>query len=113
LFAFVSILGLVLISGCKGNEVKNSLGDLSIGNENSTTAKVTLAWDNALNAASYNLYYSEFPGVTKYNGVPIRDVPNPVTVPNLNRNTTYYFVVTAENSHGESDESNEVFYKID
>ena len=113
LFAFFSFLALLLIAGCKVNKVSNTRRILSNGNENSATGKVTLTWDEVSNATSYNLYYSELPGVTKHNGNKIPDVPNPATVPNLTRGTTYYFVVTAENSHGESGESNEVSYFVE
>ena len=113
LIASASILGLLLFCGCKGNKVSNPPEILSNGDENSATAEVKLTWDKVSNANSYNIYCSEFPGITKDNGKKVLNVPNPpATVPDLSRGRTYYFVVTAENSYGESGESNEVSHYV-
>ena len=69
---------------------------------------VTFAWDDMPNATSYNLYWSEKPGVTKNNGTKISNVKNPHKVTGLKKGKKYYFVVTAVNASGESKESVEI-----
>ncbi len=61
-------------------------------------------------AASYNVYYSRFPGVTKHNGHKIPDAANPIVLTDLEPDTTYYFVVTAVDKTGESNESREMSF---
>jgi len=70
--------------------------------------QVTISWDKASKATSYNIYWSTTPGVTKATGTKISDVTSPYTHTGLTNGTTYYYVVTAENSYGESSESSEV-----
>lgn len=75
---------------------------------------VTLTWDTKADATSYNLYMASQSGITKENYTGLSDgmkhagVTSPYTHPNLANGKTYYFVVTAVNSNGESKESNEV-----
>lgn len=75
---------------------------------------VTLKWDSVTDAVSYNLYMSSVSGVTKGNyteltdGVKQTSVTSPFKQINLTNGKTYYFIVTAVNNNGESDESNEV-----
>ena len=73
---------------------------------------VTLDWDNVPNAISYNIYWSDSPGVTKQNGKKISNVKNPYTFKGL-KPGTYYFVVTAVNESGESEESEEFSLTVD
>ena len=73
-----------------------------------SSGQVTINWDNATGATSYNLYYSQTPGVTKDNGTPLPGVTSPCVVSPLTNGTTYYFVVTAVNANGESVVSSEV-----
>ena len=71
--------------------------------------QVTIAWDNAATATSYNIYYSTTTGVTKATGTKVAGVTSPRAVTGLIRGTTYYFVVTALNSDNvESVESSQV-----
>jgi len=48
------------------------------GNQNTAetveTVRVILQWNNVPDAASYNVYWSRFPGVTKHNGQKIANV---------------------------------------
>jgi len=70
--------------------------------------KAIISWHMVQGAASYNIYWSATPGVTKQTGTKISDVTSPYTHINLTNDETYYYVVTSENSYGESSESHEV-----
>jgi len=76
------------------------------------SGKMTLAWDNVQGALSYNIYWSDKPGVNKDNGTKITDVKNPHTITGLKRGVTYYFVVSAVSNEGESVVSKEVSYSV-
>jgi lysophospholipase L1-like esterase len=76
------------------------------------TNDVTLTWNDAPNATSYNIYLSDSPGVTKLNGKKISNVENPHTIKGL-KPGTYYFVVTAVNVFGESAESAEFSFSVE
>lgn len=73
---------------------------------------VTLTWENVPNAVSYNIYWSELPGVTKQKGTKITNVTNPYTIKGLKSGKTYYFVVTAVSDSGESKESEELSFSV-
>ncbi len=73
---------------------------------------VTLAWDNVPNAVSYNIYWNDSPGVTILNGKKISNVKNPHTIKGL-KPGTYYFVVTAVNDFGESEESADFSFTVE
>jgi fibronectin type 3 domain-containing protein len=93
----------------------SNLFDRPIKHLESSTSKnkdVTLTWDNVPNATSYNIYWSDSPGVTKLNGKKISNAENPHTVKGL-KPGTYYFVVTAVNAFGESAESAEFSFSLD
>lgn len=70
--------------------------------------RVTISWDPASGATSYNIYRGTTSGVTKATGTKISGVTSPSDVAGLANGTTYYFVVTSENADGESAESFEV-----
>jgi hypothetical protein len=70
--------------------------------------QVTIGWDDVSGATSYNIYWSTTEDVTKDTGTKIADATSPYTHTGLTNGTTYYYVVTAENSYGESAESTEV-----
>ena len=69
------------------------------------TAQVNIAWTAVAGATSYNLYYSEFPGVTVANGTKMTGVTSAAHPPATG---TYFVVVTAVNGNGESTVSPEV-----
>jgi len=70
----------------------------------------TLTWDLVTNATSYNVYYSENPGVTRGNGAVIAGVDMPFALTGLMNGTKYYVIVTAANSYGESLPSPEISF---
>jgi hypothetical protein len=65
-------------------------------------ARATLTWASVVGASSYNIYWSTTPGVTAATGTKITGATNPYTLAQLTNGTTYYFVVSAVNEHGES-----------
>ncbi len=77
-------------------------------------SSVEITWDASTQTTSYNLYLSSEAGITKdnyqskANGQKIEEVTSPYTQLGLTNDTTYYFIVTAVNPKGESDESIEV-----
>lgn len=70
--------------------------------------KVLLTWDDVPNATSYNIYWSDKPGVTKKNGTKVSNVKNPHEMHGLKKGEKYYFVITAVDASGESEESEEI-----
>lgn len=74
---------------------------------------MTLKWDSAPNATSYNLYWRTSPGVTKSNGKKITNIANPVKISGLKAGTTYYFVLTTISGSRESAVSEEMSYTVE
>jgi mono/diheme cytochrome c family protein len=70
--------------------------------------QVTLSWSPVANATSYNVYYSTTAGVTTATGKKIANATSPYAQSGLAAATTYYYVVTAVNSAGESAPSAQV-----
>jgi len=70
--------------------------------------QVTISWNTVTGATSYNIYWSTTTGVTTTNGTKIPGVTSPYTKTPLTNGTTYYYIVTAVNSYGESSASTEV-----
>ncbi|MHB8122422.1 MAG: fibronectin type III domain-containing protein [Desulfuromonadaceae bacterium] len=66
------------------------------------TGQVTLSWTSVSNATSYNVYYAATSGVTATNGTKLTSVSTPYIQTGLTAGTTYFYVVTAVNSSGES-----------
>jgi mono/diheme cytochrome c family protein len=64
--------------------------------------EVTVSWTAVSNATSYNLYWATASEVTPANGTKVAGVTNPYVKTSLTAGTTYYFIVTAVNSAGES-----------
>lgn len=67
-----------------------------------------ITWNPIIEATSYNIYWSNTPGVTKANGTKIANVTSPYVHTGLDSSKTYHYVITAENAFGESVESAEV-----
>jgi hypothetical protein len=69
--------------------------------------QLTISW-NVISGESYNIYWSTSSGVTKTGGTKISNVTSPYTHTGRTNGTTYYYVVTAVDSSGESAESSQV-----
>jgi fibronectin type 3 domain-containing protein len=69
--------------------------------------QVTLQWKEVAGASSYNLYWSNTQGVSPATGTKIANVLSPCMHTGLTNGTTYYYVITAVNSYGESGKSAE------
>ena len=92
-----------------------NLFDKSIQGHKSSTAEkgtVIITWPKVPNAISYNIYWNDSPGVTKHNGEKVSNVKSPHTIKGLKRKTTFYFVITAVNEFGESEESEELTFTV-
>lgn len=70
--------------------------------------QVTISWDSVSGATSYNIYWSTTTGVTKTTGTKISNATSPYVHTSLTNGTTYYYVVTAVNSYGDSSESSQL-----
>ena len=64
--------------------------------------QVSVSWSTVSGATSYNLYRSTTSGVTTSTGTKIAGVTSPYVNTGLSAGATYYYVVTAVNSVGES-----------
>ncbi len=75
----------------------------------SGNSQITITWDAAPAATSYNIYWSSTSGVTTATGTKISDISTTsYTHTGLTNGTTYYYSVTSTNSYGESVESYEI-----
>src|SRR3972149_4804195 len=70
--------------------------------------QVSISWSSVSGATSYNIYWSTTSGVTKTSGTKLTGATSPYTHTGRTNGTTYYYVVTAVNSYGESGESRQV-----
>lgn len=66
------------------------------------TKQVSVSWSAVTGATTYNLYWSKTTGVTVANGTKISGVTSPAVHTGLADATTYFYIVTAQNSAGES-----------
>ncbi len=99
-----SLWVIMSLSGCNRNTKNIPPASIFV------SGKATLLWNEIPGATSYNVYVSSSPGVTKLSGSKIRNATNPFTITQLEPGKTYYFVVTAVNGSGESEESKELSY---
>jgi mono/diheme cytochrome c family protein len=66
------------------------------------TKQVNISWPAVTRATSYNLYRSSTTGVTTANGTKMTGVTSPTVQTGLADNATFFFILTAVNSAGES-----------
>ena len=118
------ILGvlIILILSCGLEEEKSSGGGASAGTPPASPTGVTAAagneqvvvqWKEAAGALSYNLYWSNAPGVSPTMGTKMANALSPCMHTGLSSGLTYYYVVTAVNAYGESGKSAEVAVTLD
>lgn len=62
----------------------------------------TITWTASTGATSYNIYWSLTAGVTIASGTKITGATSPYPHTGLTNGTAYYYIVTAQNSFGES-----------
>ena len=70
--------------------------------------EITISWRAVKDADSYNLYFSTLPGVNRGTAEKIQAVTSPFHHQALAGGTTYHYIVTAQNSAGESGDSREI-----
>jgi mono/diheme cytochrome c family protein len=66
------------------------------------TKQATISWTAVTGATAYNLYWSTTTGVSIATGTKISGVTSPAVQTGLTDSTTYFYIVTAANSAGES-----------
>lgn len=100
------ILGFLFlfIYGCGGNDIPSAAILMS--------GRVSLTWNEYPDADSYNLYLSKEPGVTTINAYALRSIEVPITLKELEPNSTFYFIVTANTESGESPPSKELSFTV-
>jgi lysophospholipase L1-like esterase len=74
--------------------------------------QATINWNAVGGATTYNIYWSTTSNISSQNGTKIEDVTSPYLHSGLSEETTYYYVVTALNGHGESEDSAKVSVTI-
>lgn len=121
----VVLLLILALSGCGGGGSTQVIegppatpSGVSVAITNITTTKeLTITWNSVPNAASYNVYWSNTLGAskssTKISGITTTSSTVSYAHAGLTTGATYYYVVTAVNSYGESLESVEVFALLD
>ena len=106
------VLLMALLTGCGGGGTTDTTGSAPSAPSGVTATagdgQATISWNSVLGATSYNIYWSTTSGVTKTTGTKITGATSPYTHTGLTNGTTYYYVITAVNSYGESIESSQV-----
>ncbi|MBI3813386.1 MAG: fibronectin type III domain-containing protein [Nitrospinae bacterium] len=109
--SIIFLIIAVFIYGCGGGDGSSSGSAPSAPTgvtATATSGQVSISWTSVSGATSYNIYWSTTTGVTKTTGTKITGGTSPYTHTGLTNGTTYYYVVTAVNSYGESSESSQV-----
>lgn len=75
--------------------------------------QVTISWNDSVGATSYNIYWSASSDISSLNGTKIEGVKSPYSQSGLDEDKTYYYVVTAVNAYGESDDSAKAFVTVE
>jgi lysophospholipase L1-like esterase len=74
--------------------------------------QATINWDAVGGATTYNIYWSTTSDISSQNRTKIEGVTSPYLHSGLSEETTYYYVVTAVNGYGESEDSAKVSVTI-
>jgi len=93
------------LAGCGGSE---KIHPASIH----TSGEVTLTWEEVTGVATYNVYFSKSPSVRVFNSYRISDATSPITISDLEFDTTYYFIITVEDDSGQIRKSKEISYTV-
>ena len=105
LLSFI-LLGLfcLCVAGCSGGDggPSTTAAPTGVAATQVSSTSATITWNTVAGATSYNLYWSTTAGVTPANGTKIAGVTSPYTQTGLTDGYTYYYVVTAVSSLGES-----------
>ncbi|MFC1524684.1 tandem-95 repeat protein, partial [Thermodesulfobacteriota bacterium] len=92
---------LLLLSACSGSSGGKLPAAPTNIQVNPGVGQLVISWSGSSGAKSYNIYYSTVSG-QGVAGTKVAGVTSPHTIDNLANGTTYYVVVTAKNSKGES-----------
>jgi len=96
--------------GLSSDEISLTLNPNSPSNINIALSgdNVIVSWVEEIGVQSYNLYWSKSAGVDKSSASKISNVLSPFIHSDLTNGVTYYYIVTAQYSAGESMASDEV-----
>lgn len=114
-------VALIWLSGCgsgTGGSVSTTVPTVQVTNNAPDspasvfavggTNKVTLSWGSVSGATAYTIYWSTAAGVTAATGAKIATTGTTYIHRGLLPSATYYYIVTAQNSFGESSASRDV-----
>ena len=85
-----------MLPGCSG---KSDIPPASVIQR----GKVTITWDEVPGSVSYNVYYGNSAGLTKWNCVKIPKAASPLTLTDLAWGKSYFFGLSGVTAAGESD----------
>jgi hypothetical protein len=111
--SIILTLSVYLLAGCGGDggyiaPISATVTAAPVASAVGGFTQVTVSWDNVIGSTSYNIYWSTTTGVTPATGNKISTVTSPYLHTGLTTAATYYYVVTAVNSLGESTPSTQV-----
>jgi len=106
----LSVAAIVPSASCGGDSTSPSApASPSAVTATPGDGRITVSWEAATGATSYDLYWSDLPGVAgTSSSTRVSGVASPYTVGDLTPLQSYYFVVTANHPTGGTGYSNEV-----